>query len=49
MDKKDYDRAIADYSEAIGLNSTFAVAFKARGNAYGAKREFDRAIARHAK
>ncbi len=44
-DKKDYDRAIADYSEAIRLNGNYATAFSNRGVAYRAKGEFDRAVA----
>jgi tetratricopeptide (TPR) repeat protein len=43
--KKDYDRAIADYSEAIKLNSKYAEAFNNRGRMYRAKRERDLALA----
>ena len=31
--KRDFDRAIADYDAAIGLNPQFAVAYNNRGNA----------------
>jgi tetratricopeptide (TPR) repeat protein len=44
--KQDYDRAIADYTEAIRLNPNDAFAFCARGNAYyTGKKDYDRAIA----
>jgi len=41
----DFDRAIVDYSEAMRLNPTNAVAFYGRGSAYSFKGEYDRAIA----
>jgi tetratricopeptide (TPR) repeat protein len=44
-DKGDYDRAIADYAEAIRLNPKYALAFNNRGNAWAAKGDYDRAIA----
>src|SRR5262249_21929950 len=40
----DYDRAIADYSEAIRLNPQYALAFDNRGNAYWNKADYDRAL-----
>ncbi len=43
--KKDYDRAIADYDEAIQLKPQYAAALVWRGNAYVAKDQYDRAIA----
>lgn len=43
--KGDKDRAIADYNEAIRLDSKYAAAYSNRGNAYGAKGDKDRAIA----
>src|SRR5262245_18018351 len=43
--KKDFDRAIADYSEAIRLVPSFANAYNDRGNAYNQRHEYDRAIA----
>ena len=43
--KKDYDKALADYNEAIRLNSKYAPAFISRGNAWRAKQEYDKAIA----
>jgi tetratricopeptide (TPR) repeat protein len=42
--KKDYDRAIADYGEAIRLDN-IAKAFDNRGRAYDDKKDYDRAIA----
>ena len=43
--KKDYDRAIADYSEAIRLAPDHARAFEARAKAYNSKFDYDRVIA----
>jgi tetratricopeptide (TPR) repeat protein len=43
-DKKDYDRAIADYSEALRLDPQFALAFYNRSLAYRDKGDKDRAI-----
>ena len=43
--KQDYERAIADYSEAIKLDPKFVWAFIIRGDAYKAKQDYDRAIA----
>jgi tetratricopeptide (TPR) repeat protein len=43
--KKEHDKAIADYTEAINLNAQYREAFNNRGNAYRSKREFDSAIA----
>jgi tetratricopeptide (TPR) repeat protein len=43
--KGDYDRAIADYNEAIRLNPNDDYAYNNRGNAYHAKGDYDRAIA----
>ena len=44
-DKKDYDRAIADYDQAIRLDPNYAHAFNNRGVAYESKKDYDRAIA----
>ena len=44
-DKKDYDRAIADYSKAIQLNPRYADAYYSRGTIYRYKGDLDRAIA----
>jgi len=44
-DKGDYDRAIADLTEAIGLDAKLTDAFLGRGNAYYFKADQDRAIA----
>jgi lipoprotein NlpI len=43
--KGDYDRAIADFSEAIRLYSSSAILFNNRGNAYKNKGDLDHAIA----
>ena len=42
--KGQWDRAIADFSEAIRLKPDFATAFNNRGNIYYGKGQFDRAI-----
>ena len=39
-----YDRAIADYDEAIRLNPQYAIAFHQRGCAYATIKQYDRAI-----
>jgi lipoprotein NlpI len=44
-DRQDYDKAIADYGEAIGRNRTHAVAYYDRGSAYRMKGDYDKAIA----
>jgi tetratricopeptide (TPR) repeat protein len=44
-DKRDYDRAIPDYTAAIQLNLNESTAFNNRGNTYKAKGDIDRAIA----
>src|SRR5215831_370604 len=41
---RDYDRAIAEYSEAIRLDPKNPNAFSNRGNAYGNKGDYDRAL-----
>jgi tetratricopeptide (TPR) repeat protein len=43
--KHEYDRAIADYNEAIRLNPKHDNAYVGRGNSYNGKREYDHAIA----
>ncbi len=43
--KGEYDKEIADLSEAIRLDPKFVTAYNNRGFAYLAKREFDKAIA----
>src|SRR5262244_2068669 len=45
VNNRDYDRAIADYNEAIRLVPADAPAFFGRGNAYASKGDRDRAIA----
>ena len=42
--KGQWDKAIADFSEAIRLKPDFATAFNSRGNSYYGKGHFDRAI-----
>ena len=44
-EKKDYDKAIADFNEAIRLDPKLALAYNNRGNAWDAKKEYDKAIA----
>jgi tetratricopeptide (TPR) repeat protein len=43
--KGEYDKAIADYTEAIRLNPKYADAFNKRGIAWARKSEYDKAIA----
>ena len=43
-EKGDYDRAIAEYTEAIRLDPNFAEAYNNRGSVYGVKGDLDRAI-----
>jgi tetratricopeptide (TPR) repeat protein len=43
--KGDYDRAIADYNEALRINPNYAEAYNNRGLAYYYKKDYDRAIA----
>jgi Tfp pilus assembly protein PilF len=47
--RRDYDRAIADYAEALQFDPGLAVAFNGRSSAYYEKNDFDRAIADHTK
>src|SRR5262249_2395559 len=42
--KGDFDRAIADYDQAIRLNPKYALAYNNRGTAYRYKGDYDRAI-----
>jgi tetratricopeptide (TPR) repeat protein len=44
-EKGDYDRAIADYTQAIRIDPNHAKAYNNRGAAYADKRDNDRAIA----
>jgi tetratricopeptide (TPR) repeat protein len=46
--KNDYDRAIADYTEAIRLDPKYADAYGKRGNVYLVRKDNDRAIADYA-
>src|SRR6266481_4148763 len=43
-DKGEFDRAIADFSQAIKLDPNYALAYNNRGFAYFRKNDFDRAI-----
>jgi len=43
--KKDYDRALADYNEAIRLSATYADAFYNRCIVYRIKEDYDHALA----
>src|SRR3954468_14541336 len=43
--KREFDRAIADYNEAISLEPEIAQPYLSRGIAYQAQHEFDQAIA----
>jgi tetratricopeptide (TPR) repeat protein len=45
FDKKDYETAIADFTEAIRLDPNYKEAYKDRGRSYGNKNDYDRAIA----
>src|SRR5687768_17445347 len=42
--RKEYDRAIADFTEAIRLNPREALFYNNRGRIYSNRREYDRAI-----
>jgi tetratricopeptide (TPR) repeat protein len=42
--KNDYDRAIADYTEAIRIDPKYAIAYDNRGNVFHRKGDYDRAI-----
>ncbi|HEY5930935.1 MAG TPA: caspase family protein [Burkholderiales bacterium] len=42
--KGDYDRAIADYNQAMGLHPNYALAYNNRGLAYYHKGDYDRSI-----
>ena len=43
--KKDYDKAIADFNEAIRLDPGYALAYYNRGIAWSDKKDYDKAIA----
>src|SRR5262245_9696289 len=43
--KGDYDRAIADWTEAIRLDPKYAIAYNGRAVAYNRKGDYNRAIA----
>jgi tetratricopeptide (TPR) repeat protein len=42
--KRDYDKAISDFNEAIRLDPNYARAYNNRGIVYGDKKEYDKAI-----
>jgi Lipoprotein NlpI, contains TPR repeats len=43
--KRDYDRAIYDFDQAIKINPNYEAAYYNRGLTYSSKRDFERAIA----
>ena len=43
--KHEYDKAIADYNEAIRIDPRYAIAYNNRGLAWSDKKEYDKAIA----
>jgi tetratricopeptide (TPR) repeat protein len=45
VDHKDYESAVADFTEAIRLKPDFAEAYYARGGAYLCAEDYDKAIA----
>ncbi len=45
LDEQAYDKAVADYTEAIRLDPENAVAYRTRGVAYDNLEEYDRALA----
>src|SRR5438128_2558409 len=45
LKKKEYDKAIADFSEAIRILPDNATGYLTRGGAYHSKKEYDKAIA----
>ncbi len=47
--KKDYDRAIAQFTKAIALDPTFVEAYRRRGDIYEDKKDYDLAIADYTK
>ena len=48
-DEEDYNRAIADYTKALQLNSKYATVYNNRGFAYVAKGKYDQAITDYTK
>ena len=42
--KGEFDKAIADYTEAIRMNPQSAEAYRGRGHVYGVKCDFDKSI-----
>ena len=47
FNRKDYDRAIADYGEAIKIDPKYGWAYNNRGVAYYGLHEYDAALADH--
>ena len=43
--KRDLDRAMADYDEALRIDPTFALAYNNRGDAFAGKGDIERALA----
>jgi tetratricopeptide (TPR) repeat protein len=48
LDQKNYDQAIADYTNAIRLSPNNASGYRGRGRAYNAQKNYDMAIADYA-
>jgi tetratricopeptide (TPR) repeat protein len=44
-DKKEYDKAVSDYSEAIRLNPNYALAYGSRAHAYRNQGKLEKAQA----
>jgi hypothetical protein len=42
-DRKDYDRALSDYNDAIKADPQHSAAYSSRGSIFAAKKGFDRA------
>ena len=42
---REFDKAIADYNDAIRLSPTYPLAYSNRGNAWSEKKKYDKAIA----
>jgi Flp pilus assembly protein TadD len=45
LGRKDFDQAVADFTQAIRLEPKSSAAFRLRGHAYASKRDFKAAIA----
>ncbi len=47
--KKEYDKAVSDFSKTVAINSKHAQAYYNRGNVYYAIKEFDKAVSDYSK